>query len=250
MPGDADDAPFRDAEAWLEARGIEREPLAPAAPPPRPSEVGAPDGRAPVSAREAVRLATEAPPPAEAATETPSGAAADDAVGEVVRRQLSDEVAAAVAYARRATANTPRSEARLREGMQRKGFTGVVADLAMERAVKERLVDDAAFAVALVSEGRRKGHGPSRLRQTLARRGIPDAVVDAAVAEAEGEDQEAAAFAVARQRAERLRGVDAEAAYRRLVGFVARRGYPEALARKVARDALWTDREGQRTAER
>ncbi|MBW3661855.1 MAG: recombination regulator RecX [Actinobacteria bacterium] len=248
MPGDAE-TPFRDAEAWLAARGIEREPIH-VAPPPRPSDEEAGDGRAPVSATEAVRLATEAPPPADGITETPLDAAPEGPVEDVVRRQLSDEVAEAVAYARRATANTPRSEARLREGMERKGFTGVVADLAMERAVKERLVDDAAFAVALVSEGRRKGHGPSRLRQTLAKRGLPDAVIDAAVAEAEDEDQEAAAFAVARQRAERLRNVDPEAAYRRLVGFVSRRGYPEALARKVARDALWTDREGQRSAER
>lgn len=240
----AGDAPFRDAEAWLAARGVTREPLRidlPAA-----SEG---DARTPVSTREAVRLATEAPaPPEEPGTEGAS--ADDDVIGEVVRRDLSDEVSAAMAYARRATANTPKSEARLREAMERKGYTGVVADLAMERAVKERLVDDAAFAVALVSEGRRKGHGPSRLRQTLAKRGIPAALIDAAVEDVEAEDQQAAAFAVARKRAERLRGVDPEAAYRRLVGYVARRGYPEGLARKAARDALWTDRESQQAAER
>jgi hypothetical protein len=42
--------------------------------------------------------------------------------------------------------------------------------------------------------------------------------------------------------------VETETAYRRVVGYVARRGYPEALARKVAREAVFASRDAQRAA--
>jgi hypothetical protein len=44
--------------------------------------------------------------------------------------------------------------------------------------------------------------------------------------------------------------VDAEAAVRRTVGYLVRRGHSEAFARKAARDAVYADREAQQVAGR
>ncbi len=265
----------RDAEAWLAERGVRREPIRLT---PRPDEVAAAaaatddaPGHDQVPTGDASAAAT--PPNA-----TPRPAATDDAAGpppsarevaqlasatqveaerrvaeaEATRpppaRSLADDVAEGLAFVRRSTATAPQSVGRLRAKLADRGTPPVAIDLVVERAHAERLVDDAAMAASLVEERRAKGHAPSRLRRDLVARGFDATTIDQALASVEAEDQEAAAFAVARSKAERLTGVDAETAYRRTVGFVARRGYPEGLARKVARQAVDVTRDPERAA--
>jgi regulatory protein len=163
---------------------------------------------------------------------------------------MGDAVAKAVAYARRATSKTPMSEGRLRRRLADRDHPDAVIEHALERCRAEGIVDDASFARALVEEGRRKGHAPLRIRKDLEKREFSTEVVDEVLATIGDRDLEAAAFGVARRRAEQLRGVDAETAYRRLVSYLARRGYTQALSRKVARQAVFDDRESERTAGR
>lgn len=268
----------RDAEAWLAERGIERDPVRLT---PRPDEVavaaaadaeaaggapGAPAGRAaadvddrgeavagevvagpsphgpPPSAREAVLLAEAA-----ARAEAEEGHGRRSTPGAQAR-SLSDDVSTALAFIRRSTATAPQSVGRLREKLAERDTPPPAIELALERAHAEGLVDDRAMAAALVEEGRAKGHAPTRLRADLTRRGFDRDLVEEAVAVTAGEDLSAAAFAIARQRAERLTAVAPETAVRRIVGQLARRGYPEALARKVARDAVFATRDEARTA--
>jgi hypothetical protein len=59
---------------------------------------------------------------------------------------------------------------------------------------------------------------------------------------------EAAAYALAHDKAHRSTALAPEAAFRRVAAYVARRGYPDGLARKVAREAVFTARDDQRTA--
>ncbi len=236
-----DEAPFRSAEDWLRERGVAREPIRVSAPP---------DDRPPVSAREAARLANE--PPAAAPGETPPDRAPSDTDEEAdtAAGSLGDRVAAALAFIRRSTAGTPQSEARLRSKLTERGELPVVIDHALARARDEQLVDDDAMASALVAEWRTKGHAPLRIRQDLQKRGFDRALIERLLADAESEDQEAAAFDVARRKAAGMRHVTAETAFRRLVGHLARRGYPEGLARKVARQVIYVDREHEQVAGR
>jgi regulatory protein len=261
-----DDTPFRDAEAWRAARGIGRDPIEVPLHPPTPAEpagadtppaapadsgpagtselaaqpAGGPD--VPVTARQAAGLAADA---------------FDDAVRQADERaatpdlgapRLEDDVAAAVAFVRRSTSGAPQSEGRLREKLADRGTPSAVIEAAMERARRERLVDDAAMVRALVDERRRRGHAPKRIRTDLRARGFTDDVLDEALRAAEAEDQEAAAFAVAADKARGLTSLSAEAAFRRVVAHVARRGYPEGLAREVSREAVFTARDAERAA--
>ncbi|MFP4149736.1 MAG: RecX family transcriptional regulator, partial [Nitriliruptoraceae bacterium] len=193
--------------------------------------------------REAARLAGQAARDEELA-------AAERHAAPVTREGLEDDVARAVAFIRRSTAAVPQAEGRLDTKLAERGVPDEVRRLALQRARRERLVDDDAMAHALVEERRRAGHAPARIRRDLAARGFERATLDRVLAAVEGEDQEAAAFAVAAQRAERLTGVDAETAYRRVLAYVARRGYPQALARKVSRSAVFASRDPERTAGR
>lgn len=264
MAGDR--TPFRDAEAWLAERGVAREPLrvepAVGADEPRPAAARGSDEAQPaeetvpdapaggdggaageVGTREAARLARQVA--ADAAL-----AQAERAAGPPTRPALEDEVSRAVAFVRRSTAGAPQAEGRLEDKLLERGHPAAVVELALARARAERLIDDAAMVAALVEEKRRVGHAPARIRRDLRARGFDDQVLDPALAAAESEDQEAAAFAVATERAARLTAAPTETAYRRVVGHVTRRGYPEALARKVAREAVFSTRDAERTAGR
>ena len=263
--------PFRDAEAWLAERGVRRERIrvaparpgdaspGPASPQPStgeggddasgPSDGSAPPpsaserASAPVRSREAMQLARAS---ADEALRVQDARAADPAQRSEPR--LEDEVAEAVAFVRRSTANAPQAQGRLAVKLAERGWPSAVVDQALERSRAAGLVDDEAMAAALIEEGRRKGHAPTRLRADLRRRELGEDVIERALAEVREEDPEAAAFDVARRKAATLTGVSAETAFRRVVGHLARRGHPEALARKVARAAVFEARDAERTA--
>lgn len=259
----------RDAEAWLAERGIERDPIRvdptpPQAPPPAPTTDATPSAEAgstadadppappqadaepaigpEVSAREAQRLAEQGAADA-ALAEGERASQADPST-----RHLEDDVAAAVAYVRRSTSSAPQSEGRLRGKLTSRGCPPAVIEQTLERARREGLVDDGAMAAALVEERRAKGHAPARIRRDLRARGFDDAVLDPLLASAEAEDPEAAAFALARDKAATLSGVATDTAFRRVAAFVARRGYSEGIARKVAREAVFASRDAERQA--
>jgi regulatory protein len=65
-------------------------------------------------------------------------------------------------------------------------------------------------------------------------------VIERALQDIEG-DEDARAAELARSRVSRLSGQPPEVAYRRLVSFLARRGYEGAVARRAAASALRPD---------
>lgn len=178
-------------------------------------------------------------PPVDAGTagDGPDGPATA-AGGPRMPGHLEDEVATAVAFIRRSTARTPQSEGRLRGKLADRDHRSVVVNLALEEARRQGLVDDRALGSALVQEWRGEGHALPRIRRDLARRDLPDDLIEELLAPYQQEDPEVAALALARHRAEQLHGVEPRTAFRRILGHLIRRGYPEDLARRVARRAV------------
>lgn len=143
---------------------------------------------------------------------------------------------AAVAFILRSTRARPQTAVELRGKLDGRGYAPAVIDGALARAVELGAVDDAAFARAWVADrGEARGYAASRLRTELRRRGVPDPLIDRALAPVDARDDLAVATDLARRRAQRMPAtLQPETVARRLVGFLARRGYPEALARRVA----------------
>ncbi|MFT4230426.1 MAG: regulatory protein RecX [Microbacterium sp.] len=108
----------------------------------------------------------------------------------------------------------------------------------LERYRRLGYLDDARLAEQLIHSGAvRKGQGRRVLAQTLAQRGIPRDVADAALAGLPDDDAERA-LRYARGKAAGMTGIDRETALRRLAGQLARRGYPSAVALSAAGLAL------------
>lgn len=110
-------------------------------------------------------------------------------------------------------------------------------DAIIDAVLRLGYLDDARLAEQLIHAGTtRKGQGRQAISLALGQRGIPRDVADAALAELADDDAERA-LEFARQKARSMRGLDREAATRRLVGQLSRRGYG-AVALSAARRAL------------
>lgn len=111
-------------------------------------------------------------------------------------------------------------------------------DAVVERCENRGYLDDAALAEQLVHVGvSRKGQGRRAIALALAKRGIPRAVAETALAALPDDDAERA-LEFARTKAAALSRYDEATALRRLTGQLARRGYPGAVASAAARAAL------------
>ena len=108
-----------------------------------------------------------------------------------------------------------------------KGHPPEAAEAARERLERLGLLDDARYSVSFIQTRGARGRGPLRLRRDLAAMGVDRAVVDAALVEAYGADGAEAPTpdALARRRMAQLRSLPRPVQRRRLLAYLARRGF-------------------------
>lgn len=112
-----------------------------------------------------------------------------------------------------------------------------VVDVLLDRLSASGLLDDEAFAAGFV-RARRESRALSvrALRLELARKGVPESAVAAAV---DGIDDEFdLAYGVALKKARSTAGLPAETRLRRTLAMLARRGFPHSVSMAAARQAL------------
>ncbi|GAA0657656.1 hypothetical protein GCM10010193_05370 [Kitasatospora atroaurantiaca] len=134
---------------------------------------------------------------------------------------------------------TAKTRKQLADALRKREIPDEVAEEVLARLEEVGLIDDAAFAAAWV-ESRHAVRGLARraLAQELRTRGVSGEVVEQAVAQVDADDEAQAARALVDRKLRATRGLEQQARTRRLVGMLARRGYPEGLAFRVVRDAL------------
>lgn len=132
-----------------------------------------------------------------------------------------------------------RSRAELAEKLHERGIPADAAQRVLDRLTAVGLVDDVAFAEAFVVSRRRdRALGRSALRTELQRKGIDRAVADRAVAGIDEESERRRAADLVAQRLDAAMFAGPQAARRRLLALLARRGYSVSVAAHVVADAL------------
>lgn len=155
----------------------------------------------------------------------------------VDREPDPEEVARAIAL--RLLTAAPRSRAQLSDAMARRDVPEDVADRVLDRFTEVGLVDDAAYAGALVRT-RHTERGLSRvaLANELRRKGIDPATAQAALEEVDDADEESAARTLVTRKLAATRGLDRQTRMRRTYAALGRRGYAPGLVAKLVREAL------------
>lgn len=156
-----------------------------------------------------------------------------------MRWRLTADLEFARRIALRLLETRSRSEAELRERLAAKAVPPELIDQLVARFKEVGLIDDAAFARALVrTRGEVNRQGSSRIRMELRRRGIDEEEAAAALAEVDPEEEIANARAFAARRLRTLGGVEPKVARRRLYGALARRGFSGRVCGQVVAELL------------
>lgn len=151
----------------------------------------------------------------------------------------ADPVEVAKTIVLRQLATGPRTRAQLGAALARRDVPAAAAEQALDRFTELGYVDDDAFADAWVqSRHTGKGLASRALEQELIQRGVAVETARAAAAQVDAVAERSAAADLVRRRLPSTSSLPPEARARRLVGMLARKGYPSGLAYAVVREAL------------
>lgn len=148
---------------------------------------------------------------------------------ELLRERLSAAADTEAAFRTALRSLELRSFARsdLARRLVRKGHPRPAVEAALERAAGLGLLDDAAFARDYVQSRAARGRGPSRLVRDLLAMGVERALIERALSAhwPEGSDRSTIPLALATKRAAQLGGLPRPTRRRRLLAYLARRGF-------------------------
>lgn len=134
-----------------------------------------------------------------------------------------------------------RTRSELADALRKRGVPDHAATAVLDRFTEVGLIDDAALAeIMAAAQHRERGLASRAVAAKLRRRGVAEPDVQAAVAPIDRASEYQAARALVAKKLRSLSGLDRSVQSRRLVGFLARRGYPSGLAYEVVAAALGT----------
>jgi regulatory protein len=126
----------------------------------------------------------------------------------------------------------PRSRAETVEYLGKRGLSETQIESVVTRLERARLLDDEAFAQYWVENRERfRPRGARALRYELRTKGISETLIDAALASV---DLSASAYRAASRKAQQLSNLDEATFRKKLVGYLARRGFDYEVAQETA----------------
>ncbi|WP_245802217.1 recombination regulator RecX [Corynebacterium pacaense] len=137
-----------------------------------------------------------------------------------------------------------RSRQELRRRLLALEFEDAIIDLVLDDLANSRLLDDLNFASEWVRQrSSRRGKSTRALDRELQEKGVSAPTRERALAQIDPEDERGTARSVAVKKARsesRVPGdrADYDRALRRVVGVLARRGFPAGMSMDIAREAL------------
>jgi regulatory protein len=150
-----------------------------------------------------------------------------------------DPEAVAKAICLRLLTGAARPRAGLAAALARKGIPNDVAERVLDRLTEVGLIDDEAYAQSfVVTRHRHGGLGAGALREELRRKGVDARTADSAVSVVDRDAEYRRARALLEKRVDSAMAHGVETARRRLLGLLARRGYPADVAQRVVQEVI------------
>ncbi len=157
---------------------------------------------------------------------------------EIARLRALDEAEEAYNKTLNFLSYRPRSHAELEKYLKDKRVSDETRAQVLKRLEAMQLVNDEEFARYWVENREQFApRGKRALRAELRQKGIADLDAQAALADV---NEEGSAYEAARKRAARMGSLDRETFYRRLSGFLARRGFGYDVVKPIV-TKLWNE---------
>lgn len=131
-----------------------------------------------------------------------------------------------------------RTTADMRARLVARGYAMDTVEAVIDRLVTNGLLDDRRFAERFAELAtNERGMGSRRIKLELVRRGVDRETATETGLDVSADDRERA-FALATKRVPRLKQLPREVAYRRLFGFLARKGYSPDICQDAIKRAM------------
>lgn len=179
--------------------------------------------------------------PAAAATGADAACEVDAEPGTEATAGTDDEDDRSSAYddGVRLLARRARSSGELREELQRLEHPAHEVETVIAEFEQSHYLDDEGLARAVTEKLREtKRASRAQIRVKLRERRLPDSAIEDALGQLDTDEEFALLRETAQDRARKLGGLDRQTAERRLLGFLARRGWSGEPAMRAAREAL------------
>lgn len=151
--------------------------------------------------------------------------------------ELAAEEERAREYLLRALTSAAKTRQQLAKGLAERDIPTSIAEYLLNRFAEVGLIDDGAYAMTL-ARTRYAERGLSRraIAAELRHKGLEQHHIDPALDQIDDEDEEVAARQLVRRRLPRLVNLEPDVQYRRLAGFLGRKGYSSGLASRVIKE--------------
>jgi regulatory protein len=111
-----------------------------------------------------------------------------------------------------------------------------IASSLLDRFEEVQLIDDAVFAAAYVRSRVEKGKSSRIIGRELQQKGVDRSIVEEAISGISRDDEEKMVLELGRARWDRLVDVPPDARYRRVSGFLMRRGFSSSMVSSALRE--------------
>lgn len=156
---------------------------------------------------------------------------------ESLEDESPEQVAKADAV--RLLARRARSSGEVRRELERLGHAAHDVEAVILHCETSLYLDDLGLARVLTETLRERKHASrTQIRTKLRERLLPDGVIEVVLGELDEDEEHELLRQAAADRARKMTGLDRQTAERRLLGFLARRGWSGERASRVAREAL------------
>jgi regulatory protein len=135
-------------------------------------------------------------------------------------------------------ARSSKSTSDLRKALDRREIPAEVYEPILQRFTEVGLIDDAKYAEAFSrTKQANKGLSKSAIRRELGQHGIEATHIEDALENISGETELATAIELAIKRFRAVQNLDKQVRYRRISGFLARKGYSQSIISAAIREA-------------
>ena len=159
----------------------------------------------------------------------------DNFIQEVLKSEEQNKV---INHALNLLSFRQRSEKEIYTALKRKDYDEIYIENAIDYCRRQKFLDDRAFAKAFIKDKLNLNQlGEQRIKYELQRKGVSQNIIDDVLV-LDRDDQYEAAFKLAEKKLPSYRNDDRNAAYRKLSGFLQRKGYSFEIVSKVVKEIL------------
>lgn len=159
----------------------------------------------------------------------------DDFIKEILD---AEELSKVKNYALRQLSYRQRSENELYSALRRKGYSEDHIDTVMDYCRENKYLDDREFTRAFIADKiYLNKYGPKRIRYELQMKGVSREIIDRYL-DIDSDQEYEQAFELAEKRMKSYKNDDRNSIYRKLSGYLQRKGYSYEVVNKIIRELL------------